>query len=200
MKDIIIATKNKNKVYELKRLLEPYGIKIHSLLEYENIPEIIEDGKTFEENSLKKAGEIFKLLKTPVIADDSGLVVEQIKGKPGIYSSRYAGENATDEENNKKLLKELANFPEPHFAKFYCAAAFIDGNHSITVTGELKGRIIKSPRGKNGFGYDPLFVPEGFNKTLAEFTIEEKNKISHRSKAFMKLKDILMKKLKIGEE
>ncbi len=196
MTDIILATKNQNKVRELKRLFEPLGIRVHSLLEFET-PEIIEDGKTFEENSLKKARTIFNFTGKPTIADDSGLIVEQLNGEPGVYSARYAYEGASDEENNKKLLEKLKKHPQPHFAKFYCAASYVDSNNSFTVSGELEGQIIETPRGSNGFGYDPLFLPEGYNRTLAQMTVEEKNKISHRAKAFAKLKEKLIDELKL---
>ncbi len=196
MKEIIIATKNKNKIKELRRLFEPYDVVIHSLPEH-GVPEIIEDGKTFEENSIKKAKTIFELFGKPTIADDSGLLVVQLNNEPGIYSSRYAREGASDAENNAKLLRKLANFPEPHPAKFYCAASYFDGKNTIIVHGILKGRIIEKPRGENGFGYDPLFVPDGLNKTLAELPLEEKNKISHRARAFEKLKQTVIDELKL---
>ncbi len=185
--ELLFATGNLHKVDEVKNILNSEVFKILSLAEFPDIPEIEETGKTFEENAFLKAGTIFKKFNIPVIADDSGLVVEQLNGAPGIFSSRYAGENATDEDNNKKLLEELENFPEPHFAKFVCFAVFFDGKNKITAEGELHGKIVKESKGVHGFGYDPIFVPEGSTKTLAEFLPEEKNKISHRAKAFKKL-------------
>jgi len=119
------------------------------------------------------------------------LVVEQLNGEPGIYSARYSGVDATDEKNNLKLLEELKSFPEPHKAKFVCAAVYLDSKNNIITNGEIKGQIISEPRGNNGFGYDPLFLPDGFDKTTAELPPETKNKISHRAKAFGKLKQLL---------
>ncbi len=189
--EIIFATQNSGKINEVKSILGNDSIKLLSLDEFENVPEVIESGDTFEENAKIKAAEIYKKYKIPVIADDSGIVVEQLNGRPGVYSARYAGEEATDEENNNKLIKELSNFPEPHFAKFVCCAVFYNGNQFFTEFGEIKGRIIKNPRGKNGFGYDPIFVPEGYSKTSAELDPDEKNSISHRAIAFNKLKNII---------
>ncbi len=188
MKKIVFATTNKNKFEEVKKIFNGSNIELLSLDDFPKLPEIIEDGNTFEENSLIKVRTIFDALKIPTIGDDSGLTVEQLNGRPGVFSARYAGENATYELNNKKLLKELEGFPEPHFAAFVCAASYYDGKHTITAFGKLEGEIIKEYRGKNGFGYDPIFKPLGFNSTLAEMTTEEKNKISHRGKAFEQLK------------
>jgi XTP/dITP diphosphohydrolase len=187
MEKIIFATKNPGKIREVNNILKKSSIEIVSLLELLNVPEIIEDGFTFEENARKKAEIIFNTFGIPSMADDSGLAVEQLGGKPGVYSARYAGQNASDEENNEKLLWELNNYSEPHHAKFVCSAVYFDGNKFLTSYGEVKGQIIKKPRGENGFGYDPLFLPDGFILTSGELSLEEKNKISHRSLAFNKL-------------
>ena len=162
------------------------------MLELNNVPEIIEDGLTFEENARIKAEIIFKTYGIPAMGDDSGLAVEQLDGRPGVFSARYVGENATDEENNKKLLLELTTYPEPHNAKFVCSAVYFDGSKFLTAYGEVKGQIIKKPRGYNGFGYDPLFLPDGFSLTSGELSLEEKNKISHRAIAFKKLKNLII--------
>ena len=191
MREIIFASQNRGKIYEVSNILNNSNIKILSLLEFEDIPEIIENGDSFEANAKIKAFEVFNKFKLPAIGDDSGLVVEQLNGRPGIYSARYAGEYATDEENNIKLINELKNFSQPHHAKFVCTAAYFNGNDYTVAVGEIKGEIIKNPRGNNGFGYDPLFVPHGFENTMAELTIEEKNKISHRAIAFNELKKLL---------
>lgn len=197
--EIIFATQNSGKINEVKSILGNGNIKLLSLDEFENVPEVVESGDTFEENAKIKAVVIFNKYKIPVIADDSGIVVEQLNGQPGVYSARYAGEEATDEENNNKLLMELSNYPEPHFAKFVCCAVFYNGNQFFTEFGEIKGRIIKSPRGKNGFGYDPIFVPEGYSNTSAELDSDKKNSISHRAIAFNKLKNII-RRVEINNE
>ncbi len=136
---------------------------------------------------IKKAKIVFEKFSIPTMADDSGLVVEQLNGEPGIYSARYAGESATDEENNVKLISKLLPLPQPHTAKFVCSAVYYDGEDLLKTSGEIIGQIVHEPRGTNGFGYDPLFLPDGYNQTTAELNLDEKNKISHRSKAFNSL-------------
>ncbi len=193
MKRMIFATGNVGKLKEVKKLFAEFHVEILSLKDLENPPEIIENGKTFEENSLIKARTVFADYGVPVFADDSGLVVEQLGGAPGVYSARYAGEKATYAENNKKLLEELKRFPEPHQAKFVCVASYVDGEREFTVRGELPGKIVHEFRGENGFGYDPIFIPKGYDRTLAELSLEEKNKISHRGQAMAKLKNELLR-------
>jgi len=190
--DIVFATRNKGKLKEVKKIFSGINVKINSLNDYDKKIDVIEDGKSFEENALKKADGIYQLLKLPVISDDSGLEVEQLNGAPGIYSARYSGENATDKKNNEKLIEELMQFPIPHLAKFVCVAVYNDGINRLIIQGEFKGQIISKPRGKNGFGYDPLFLPDGLDKTSAEIDSGLKNKISHRAKAFSKLKEMLL--------
>jgi len=191
MKKIIFASKNKGKVKEVKHILSELDIQIISLLDINESIDIEETGTTFEENAFIKAKKVYDKFKFPTIADDSGLVVEQLNGEPGVYSSRYAGEECDDQINNKKLLEELKKYPEPHPAKFVCAAIYYNGEKKIVSFGEIKGRIIDKERGKNGFGYDPLFVPDGYSLTSAELDPAEKNSISHRFKAFNALKDRL---------
>ena len=190
---IVFATGNKGKLKEVKKLFIDTEIEIISLNDLGFEDEIEETGKTFEENAFIKADTIYNKYKIPVIADDSGLIVEQLEGRPGVYSARYAGENATYADNNKKLLKELKPFPQPHFAKFVCCAVYVDNNNRIVATGELKGEIIKEYKGKNGFGFDPIFKPLNYAVTLAEMDLSDKNKISHRAKAFKKLKEKIVK-------
>ena len=192
MKKIIIATTNQGKLREIKKILKDLPFTLLSLTDFENVPEVIEDKDTFIGNAEKKASEIFNRFGLPVIADDSGLSVEQLNGRPGVYSARYAGENSSDELNNKKLILELKGLPSPHPARFISVAVYYDGNNYISASGELIGEIILDPKGNNGFGYDPLFVPEGYSSTLAELSLEEKNNISHRAKAFNKLKEKLI--------
>ena len=184
---IIFATKNAGKFREVAHILGEEYFELLSLNDFNNVGEIVEDGNTFEENAIKKAKYVYGKYGLPVLADDSGLAVEQLNGEPGIYSARYAGENATDEENNLRLIEKVKDLPEPHRAKFVCAAVYYNGNIILNAVGEVIGRLLLEPRGKNGFGYDPLFLPDGYDQTTAELSLDEKNKISHRSKAFRSL-------------
>jgi XTP/dITP diphosphohydrolase len=185
---VLFASKNNGKVREVKKILGEAGIEVISLADFEDAPDVIEDRETFLDNAMKKAREIYDKFHIPVIADDSGLAVDQLDGRPGVYSARYAGENATDNDNNEKLISELKGFPSPHKAKFISVAVYYNGSNYIAASGELKGELILQPRGHNGFGYDPLFIPDGYKNTLAEFSLENKNSISHRAKAFRELK------------
>ncbi len=187
MKEVVFASRNAGKIEEVRHILKTGNIKIISLLGIEAAPPIIESGTTFEENARIKAAVIYDAFRVPVISDDSGLEVEQLDGRPGVYSARYAGENATDEENNIKLLGELSGFPEPHNAKFVCSAVYYDGRNWLGTRGEITGRVIKTAKGQNGFGYDPLFLPSGYSMTTAEMGSDLKNKISHRAAAFYEL-------------
>ncbi len=194
MTELIFASGNQGKVKEVTKLFSDYGIKIISLKDLQEVPEIIEDGNTFEENAFIKAKIIFDKFNKPVIADDSGLEVAQLNNEPGIYSARFAGENCTYADNNKKVLNELEKYDEPHFAKFICCAVYFNGNDKIVSIGELNGKIIKKETGKNGFGYDPIFMPINYNITLAEMNLEIKNGISHRGIAFKKLKEKMIER------
>jgi XTP/dITP diphosphohydrolase len=191
-KKIIFASKNEGKVKEVRHILNGINAEILSLNDVGFTDEIPETADTFEGNAKIKAEIIFNAFKLPTIADDSGLVAIQLENEPGVYSARYAGENATDEENNLKLLEKLKSYPEPHKGKFICAVVYYFGADFILAMGEIAGRIIKEPRGTNGFGYDPLFLPDGYDKTTAELPPEIKNKISHRFRAFDQLKTHLM--------
>ncbi len=191
MQRIIFASGNNGKVEEVRHIMANLDMQILSLSDIDFTGNIEETGSTFEENAKIKAEEIYKKYKLPTIADDSGLVVEQLNGEPGIYSARYSGEDATDKKNNQKLIGKLKEFNKPHKAKFVCAAVFYDGKNFSTVFGEVKGEVIFEERGRNGFGYDPIFVPDGFEKTMAELEPEIKNKISHRFRAFNQLKKFL---------
>lgn len=191
MKQIILATTNKGKLNDVKEIFNDLDIEILSFLDFKNHPEVEENGNTFSDNAIIKARAAFEKYKIPSIGDDSGLEAFQLNGEPGIYSARYAGENADDEKNNLLLIKKLSKLPEPHPGRFVCAAAYYDGKEIKTAIGEIRGNIIKTPRGKNGFGYDPLFIPDGYNITTAEMPHEEKNKISHRYNAFKQLRILL---------
>ncbi len=187
--EIVFATGNKGKLEEVQKIFEDKNIKILSLEDIGFNKDIVEDANTFEGNAFIKAETIYKQYQLPVMADDSGLAVDILNGQPGVYSARYAGENATYADNNKKLLSELKGLCEPYSAKFICCAVFVNKDERIAVSGELPGKIVNEFKGQNGFGYDPIFQPDGFNITLAEMTLEEKNKISHRAKAFNLLKE-----------
>jgi XTP/dITP diphosphohydrolase len=187
---IILATTNQGKVKELIKLLEDSNLEVLTLKDFPEIPEVIEDGNTFEENALKKAKTIFNLTGLITIADDSGLEVDYLNGQPGIYSARFAGEDCITENNNKKLLEMLINVPyEKRTAQFKCVIAIVGNNITKTFDGTCKGIILESSRGSNGFGYDPLFFYEPEQKTFAELSSDIKNTISHRANAFKQLKD-----------
>ncbi|MCX6151893.1 MAG: RdgB/HAM1 family non-canonical purine NTP pyrophosphatase [Ignavibacteriales bacterium] len=191
MKELVFASSNPGKIIEVRKIFDGGDFHIISLLDLNDVPEIVEDGLTFEENAKKKATIIYEKYMLPTIADDSGLVVEQLNGAPGVISARYSYEGCTYDENNKKLLKELSMFSPPHKAKFVCCAVYIDEKKYYSALGEVKGIIINEARGKLGFGYDPIFLPDGYDKTLAELNLDEKNKISHRAKAFKKLSKLV---------
>ena len=191
---MIAASSNAHKIKEIQSIMSKFGVKVVSRKEA-GVPEfeIEEDGETFEENSLKKAEAIMKATGKLTVADDSGLMVDYLGGAPGVYSARFAGEECDDEKNNEKLLKHLEGLPaEDRKAKFVSVITlmFPDGN-TIVARGEWPGRIIETPTGENGFGYDPLFVPDGLSKTFAQLSDKEKNSISHRARALEKLEEIL---------
>ena len=189
---IFIASKNKGKIKEIKYCLSEMDFEFFSLLDTPDIPDIAETGNTFEENAWLKAEQVYKLTGIPVIADDSGLEVDYLKGEPGIYSARYAGENATDDDNCNKLLSKLSDVAgENRKANFRCVIIYYDGVNKHIFEGICNGHIITSKRGENGFGYDPLFIPDGYSLTFAELDAETKNKISHRGKALEKMKEYL---------
>ena len=181
--DLLLATRNQHKTREFAQLLGR-NFTVQDLTSKSDVPAIIESGTTFEENAALKAVTISKIfLNEIVVADDSGLEVEALGGVPGIFSARYAGENANDRRNVEKLLRELQDARD-RSARFYCVIALAkNGQLMTTVAGEVAGTITKSPRGENGFGYDPIFVPNEFSETFAELTSETKNKISHRAQA-----------------
>lgn len=188
-KTIVIATRNSGKAKEFAALFAKEGYQIKTLLDYPDLPDVEETGTTFEENARLKAETIAQLLQQPVLADDSGLVVDALNGMPGIFSARFAGERKSDAANNAKLLHELTNVPdEQRTAHFHCTLVFAaPQKESLVVEADWDGRIARIPQGDNGFGYDPLFIVPGYDKTSAELTSEEKNKISHRGMAVKEL-------------
>ncbi|ARB38022.1 XTP/dITP diphosphatase [Bacillus subtilis] len=193
MKEAIIATHNPGKVKEFKEILEPRGYDVKSLAEIGFTEEIEETGHTFEENAILKAEAVAKAVNKMVIADDSGLSIDNLGGRPGVYSARYAGEQKDDQANIEKVLSELKGIEkEQRTARFRCALAVsIPGEETKTVEGQVEGYIAEEPRGEYGFGYDPIFIVKDKDKTMAELTSDEKNKISHRADALKKLSKLL---------
>jgi XTP/dITP diphosphohydrolase len=200
--DIVVSSNNEHKIKEIKEILSGLPINILSKKDVElaNL-EVEEDKETLEENAVKKAIEIAKRVDKIVIADDTGLFVDKLGGRPGVYSSRYAGENATYQDNNNKLLKELENVPmEERTAKFVTVIAVVMKDKTYeTLIGECKGKIAYEPRGNSGFGYDPLFIVDGYDKTYAELGDEVKNKISHRARALKKLREKIEYIIRVDE-
>lgn len=180
---LILATRNNGKVRELKNLFEDFDIRVKGLDDFPPVPPVIEDGKTFAENACKKALFTSKALGFPAIADDSGLVVEALDGAPGVYSARFAGEAATDGENNKKLLRKMEDQDnrDAFFETVICVA--LPSGATLTYSGRCEGKIAFVPLGEKGFGYDPLFYYPPLDKTFAQMENSEKNSISHRGKA-----------------
>lgn len=193
LKEVVLATRNRHKGEELAALLEGLNIRIRTLADFPDAPEVIEDGSTCGENAVKKAVEIARATGLPAVADDTGLEVDALGGRPGVYAARYAGEQATYEDNCRKLLGELAGVPrDRRTARFITVAALAlpDGTHQ-TTTGVLDGVIAEQPVGSRGFGYDPVFYVPELGRTLAELTAEGKNRLSHRAKAFRRMRLIL---------
>ena len=191
---IVAASRNRHKIEEIEAITKKFGMRIISRDEAGIPPvEIEEDGQTFEENSFKKTSEIMKLCGWITLADDSGLMVDYLNGAPGVYSARFAGEDGNDAKNNEKLLKLMEGVPaDKRTAKFVSVITMVypDGT-VLTARGECPGTILTAPAGDGGFGYDPLFVPEGYEKTFAQLTADEKNAISHRAVALVELERLL---------
>ena len=191
LEEIVFASHNEGKIKEIKKLLAPYGIKVKSALDM-NLPDVEETGKTFEENSLLKSRTIAKLVNMPCLADDSGLCVDALNGAPGVYSARYAPNRDFDKGMEKLLAEMEKSLNKSRNAHFSCviSLAWPDGQYKV-FAGQVDGKIALHKMGVGGFGYDPLFVPEGFTCSFAQMSQEEKNKISHRGLAVEKLKDFL---------
>lgn len=194
-KRLIIASNNAGKLREFKELLSPYGFEVVSMREAGFNEDIVEDGDTFEENAHIKARAVFEATGEPTIADDSGLEIDFLNGAPGVYSARYAGEGASDKERCEKVLDEMHGVErELREARFVCTIYFIYAeDDEYSVRGEVNGYIGDKPRGKNGFGYDPIFMVND-DESMAQISEEEKNRISHRAAAFEKLSEILKEK------
>lgn len=193
MKTVLIATKNKGKAKEFESLFHPKGYQVLTLLDFDQSIDVEETGETFEENAILKAEAIAQEFGRFVVADDSGLIVDALDGRPGVFSARYAGEEKNDAANTAKVLDELEGIPEAkRTARFYCALALASPNQqTITVSGTVEGVIAQKPAGENGFGYDPVFYVKEKGKTMAELDSEEKNAISHRANALKALEDKL---------
>lgn len=191
--ELVVATGNPGKLAEIRRLLAGAGVTVRGLDDVAGVPEIVEDGETFEENALKKARTVARFTGCLTLADDSGLVVEGLDGAPGVRSARFAGEGASDADNNRRLLAELRGVPPARRqAAFCCAVALCRPDGWFRVFhGRLAGLISEQPRGDGGFGYDPLFLVPDFGKTLAEIPLETKNRISHRGQALRQAIDCL---------
>lgn len=194
VEEVVLATRNVDKAEELAALLSGLGIKIRTLAEFPDAPDVVEDGATCEANAVKKARAIAEYTGLPAVADDTGLMVDALGGRPGVFAARYAGERASYEDNWRKLLKELEGIPrERRTARFIAVAAIAwPGTEKVDVVeGVLQGLIAEAPMGAQGFGYDPVFLIPESGKTLAQLSREEKNSISHRAKAFAKVRGIL---------
>lgn len=190
MKEIIVATKNKGKATEFKQFFAQFNVSCKSLLDIEEAyPDIEETGTTFAENAILKAETAANYFQQPVIADDSGLVIDALNGKPGIETARYAGEQKSDDDNMEKVLKQLTGVEmKDRTARFIALLAIArPGKETITREGICEGNIAFEKKGTKGFGYDPIFIPKGYAKTMAELSSETKNAISHRSQAFKQL-------------
>lgn len=193
---LVVATRNRGKAQEIRHLLQDFSVEIRDLNDFGPIPEVQEDGTTFEENAYKKASFTAKVLGLPALADDSGLEVTALNGAPGVYSARFAGAQASDAENNAKLLQELAGATERK-ARFCCVLSLaVPSGPALTYEADCDGSILETPQGENGFGYDPLFWYAPKEKTFAEMSLEEKSQVSHRGKALRELQGEFDKVLK----
>ncbi len=187
---LLVATHNQHKLREIRAILADSEIEVMGMDLFPDVPEVVEDGDSFEANAIKKAAEVATVTGLTTMADDSGLEVDALHGEPGINSARYAGEHGNDTANNEKLLKALAH-ADNRRARFRCVIALATPQGEVkTVEGRCEGQIGFAQRGKNGFGYDPLFIPDGFNKTFAELSDSEKDEISHRGKALAAAREV----------
>ncbi len=200
MISVVLATRNRHKVEELSAMLSELPLKILSFHDFPDMPDVVEDGATLTENAVKKASAVASFTGLPSLADDTGLEVEALDGAPGVRSARFAGEPPNWEENNCKLLSNLNGIDGPgRAAAFRCVVALaVPGEKVRTVEGVTRGVILESPRGQGGFGYDPLFLPEGHELTYAEMPSEEKNAVSHRGKAITGARRLIMELVGAG--
>ena len=195
MRKLVLASRNVKKAVEMQRILAEAGldIEVRSVADFEGVPEVAETGATFEANALLKARAVCAATGLPAVADDSGICVDELNGMPGILSARWAGRHGDDDANLQLLLDQLADTPDERLgAQFRCVIALVtpDGSEHV-VEGEMRGRLVRERQGANGFGYDPIFVPDGFTQTSAELSAAEKDAISHRGKALRALVPLL---------
>lgn len=184
---LVLATTNKGKLAEMREILKGFEIEILSLADFGPIPEIVEDGETFDDNAYKKAHQTAKILGIPAIADDSGLVVEALDGRPGVHSARYAGPEGNDADNIKKLLEEMKDIDDRQ-AAFECVISIaVPAGPALTYEGRCEGEIAREPDGDSGFGYDPVFFSPEYGRTFARCSMEEKNRVSHRGRALAEM-------------
>jgi XTP/dITP diphosphohydrolase len=192
--EIVLATRNPDKGREIAAMLTGLDVRVRTLGEFPGAPDVVEDGTTCEANAIKKAVSAAQFTRLPAVADDTGLMVDMLNGRPGVYAARYAGEHATYDDNCRKLLRELDGVPKAlRTARFVTVAAIAKptGDKPAVVDGVLDGLIAEQPAGDRGFGYDPIFFVPELNRTLAQLTPDEKNRISHRARAFVKVREIL---------
>jgi XTP/dITP diphosphohydrolase len=195
MTRLVLATRNRHKAEELRFFLRGLSFDVLTLNDIAQAVELREDGQTFQENALQKARIVHGVTGNIALADDSGLEVFYLNGRPGVFSARYAGIEATDAQNNEKLLTEMRGVPpRRRRAQFRSILALVSGQAEELTFGVCPGRLAEVPRGTNGFGYDPIFLPDGFERTYAELTSEEKNRISHRSRAFEGMRQVLFRR------
>ena len=199
-RELVLATRNRHKGAELAALLADLPIRIRTMDEFPEVLDVVEDGGTCEANAIKKARAVSEATGLLAVADDTGLEVDALGGRPGVYAARYAGPQATYEENWRKLLVEMEKVPLEHrAARFVTVAAVASPSQTVEVaTGRLEGLIAEQPTGAGGFGYDPVFYVPELGKTLAELSSEEKNRISHRAKAFAEVRELLQNKFGSG--
>ena len=187
---LVIASQNPHKIEEMQQILRPLGIEVLSTKDFPELEEVIEDRSTLQGNALKKARYVAQKTKLPALSDDTGLEVDALDGRPGVYSARYAGEHASYQDNVDKLLQELEGISNRE-AQFRTVLALVNAKEENTFEGICSGQITKNEKGDKGFGYDPIFQPEGFDQTFAELDSRIKNEISHRGKAVQKFVDFL---------
>lgn len=193
MHKIVLASRNQHKIQEMREILSPLGIELLSALDFPELKEVEEDLPTLEGNALKKARYVSQTTNLPALSDDTGLEVKALGNAPGVYSARYAGENASYDDNVTKLLSEMEKKGDRN-AQFRTVVAFVDGDKESVFEGICEGEITDSRRGERGFGYDPVFQPKGYLITFAELDSEEKNRISHRGKAVQKFAEFISTK------